>query len=82
MNSEVLTIKLLDLVEGRETPETWQNWWDEHEAELETLLGRQDFLKLKPVDTVFSGFRCLAAKREPSPFWKRAAQHLRPVISK
>ena len=48
MNSEVLTIKLLDLVEGRETPETWQNWWDEHEAELETLLGRQDFLKLKP----------------------------------
>ena len=48
MNSEVLTIKLLDLVEGRETPETWWSWWDEHEPELETLLNRGEFLKLKP----------------------------------
>ena len=48
MNKEALTVKLLGLVEGRETPETWWSWWDEHEAELETLLGRQDFLKLKP----------------------------------
>ena len=38
MNKESLTEKLLDLVEGRETPETWQNWWDEHEPELEALL--------------------------------------------
>ena len=48
MNSEVLAIKLLDLAEGRETPETWWSWWDEHEMELETLLGREEFLKLKP----------------------------------
>ena len=48
MNSEVLTIKLLDLVEGRETPESWRNWWDEHEPELENLLSRGEFLKLKP----------------------------------
>ena len=48
MNSEVLTIKLLDLVEGRETPETWWSWWVEHETELETLLSRGEFLKLKP----------------------------------
>ena len=48
MDSEVLTIKLLDLAEGRETPETWWSWWDEHEAELETMLGREEFLKLKP----------------------------------
>ncbi len=27
MDKEILTAKLLDLVEGRETPETWQNWW-------------------------------------------------------
>ena len=48
MDSEVLTIKLLDLAEGRETPETWQNWWGEHETELEALLSRGEFLKLKP----------------------------------
>ena len=48
MNKESLTEKLLDLVEGRETPETWWSWWDEHETELETLLNRGEFLKLKP----------------------------------
>ena len=48
MDSEVLTVKLLDLAEGRETPETWWSWWDEHETELEALLGREEFLKLKP----------------------------------
>ena len=48
MNKESLTEKLLDLVEGRETPETWRNWWDEHEPELEILLNRGEFLKLKP----------------------------------
>ena len=40
MDKESLTEKLLDLVEGRETPETWQNWWDEHETELEAQIGR------------------------------------------
>ena len=48
MDKESLTEKLLDLAEGRETPETWQNWWDEHETELEALLSRGEFLKLKP----------------------------------
>lgn len=48
MDKESLTEKLLDLVEGRETPETWRSWWDEHETELETLLSRGEFLKLKP----------------------------------
>ena len=48
MNKEALTEKLLDLAEGRETPETWWSWWNEHEAEVETLLGRGEFLKLKP----------------------------------
>ena len=48
MDSEVLTVKLVDLAEGRDTPESWRNWWDEHETELETLLGREEFLKLKP----------------------------------
>lgn len=48
MDQKTLTAKLLDLAEGRETPETWRNWWDEHETELETLLGREKFLKLKP----------------------------------
>ena len=48
MNSEVLAIKLLDLAEGRETTESWRSWWDEHEPELENLLSRGEFLKLKP----------------------------------
>lgn len=48
MDQKNLTAKLLDLVEGRETPETWQNWWGEHETELEALLSRGEFLKLKP----------------------------------
>ena len=48
MNKDALTAKLLDLVEGRETPESWWSWWDEHESELETLLNRGEFLKLKP----------------------------------
>ena len=48
MNKDALTAKLLDLVEGRETPESWRSWWDEHEPELETLLSRGEFLKLKP----------------------------------
>ena len=48
MNRESLTEKLLDLAEGRETPETWWSWWDEHETELEALLSRGEFLKLKP----------------------------------
>ena len=48
MNKESLTVKLLDLAEGRETPESWRSWWDEHEPELENLLSRGEFLKLKP----------------------------------
>ena len=48
MNKETMTAKLLNLVEGWETPESWRGWWDEHESELETLLSRGEFLKLKP----------------------------------
>ena len=48
MNKETLIAKLLDLAEGRETPESWRGWWNEHETELETLLSRGEFLKLKP----------------------------------
>ena len=48
MNKETLTAKLMDLAEGRETPESWRGWWDEHELELEPLLNRGEFLKLKP----------------------------------
>ena len=48
MNKDALTAKLLNLIEGRETPESWRSWWNEHEPELENLLSRGDFLKLKP----------------------------------
>ena len=48
MDKETLIAKLLDLAEGRETPGSWRSWWDEHEPELEILLNRGEFLKLKP----------------------------------
>ena len=48
IDKKTLIAKLIDLAEGRETPETWRNWRDEHEPELETLLNRGEFLKLKP----------------------------------
>lgn len=73
MNKESLTVKLLNLVEGRETPETWWNWWDEHETELEALLSRGEFLKLKPCRHGFQWVPVFGSQREPSPFWKRTA---------
>ena len=48
MDKETLITKLLDLTEGRETPESWKRWWDNHESELEALLSHGEFLKLKP----------------------------------
>jgi len=63
MNKETLTAKLLDLAEGRETPENWQNWWDEHEPELETLLSRGEFLKLKPCKHGFQWVPVLTSQK-------------------
>lgn len=54
MDSETLTAKLLDLAEGRETPQSWWSWWNGHEPELETLLNRGEFLNLKPRPHGFS----------------------------
>ncbi len=48
MDKETMITKLLDLAEGRETPESWREWWNEHEAELESMLNRGEYLKLKP----------------------------------
>ena len=31
---EAINEKLLSLVEGRETPESYQNWWLKHEHEF------------------------------------------------
>ena len=48
MDKETLITKLLDLTEGRETPESWKRWWDNHEPEMEALISHGEFLKLKP----------------------------------
>ena len=48
MDKETLITKLLDLAEGREAPESWREWRNEHEAELESMLNRGEYLKLKP----------------------------------
>ena len=53
MDKETLITKLLDLAEGRETPESWREWWNEHEAELESMLNRGEYLKLKPCQHSF-----------------------------
>ena len=63
MNNETLIEKLLDLVEGRETPETWRSWWDEHEPELEALLNRGEFLKLKPCQHGFQWVPVLTSQK-------------------
>lgn len=63
MNKEILTAKLLDLAEGRETPETWRSWWDKHEPELETLLNRGEFLKLKPCQHDFRWVPVLTSQK-------------------
>ncbi len=53
MMMETINEKLLSLVEGRETPESYQNWWLKHEHELERVLNRGEFLRLKPKDHDF-----------------------------
>ncbi|OUN39194.1 SMI1/KNR4 family protein [Faecalibacterium sp. An77] len=64
MNKDSLTAELLDLVEGRESPETWRGWWDEHEPELEALLSRGEFLKLKPCRHGFQWVPVLGSQKE------------------
>ena len=63
MNKETLTAKLLDLAEGRETPESWRGWWDKHEPELEPLLNRGEFLKLKPCQHGFQWVPVLTSQK-------------------
>ena len=63
MNKETLIAKLLNLAEGRETPESWRGWWDEHESELETLLNRGEFLKLKPCQHGFQWVPVLTSQK-------------------
>ena len=63
MNKETLTAKLLDLAEGRETPESWRGWWDKHESELEPLLNRGEFLKLKPCQHGFQWVPVLTSQK-------------------
>ena len=37
MDKLELFSKCLNLVEGRENPESWWGWWNEHESEVEKL---------------------------------------------
>lgn len=63
MDKETLITKLLDLAEGRETPESWKAWWSEHELEVETLLNRGEFLKLKPCKHDFQWIPVLTSQK-------------------
>lgn len=55
--------KLLDLVEGRETPDSWQNWWNTYASELEHLLNRGELLKIKPCEHDFSWVPILTSQK-------------------
>lgn len=55
--------KLLDLVEGRETPDSWQNWWNTYASELEHLLSRGELLKIKPCKHGFSWVPILTSQK-------------------
>lgn len=63
MNNAILTAKLLALVEGKETPESWLSWWSDHESELETLLSRGEFLRLKPCKHAFKWVPLLGSQK-------------------
>ena len=63
MNNAILTAKLLALVEGKETPESWLSWWSDHESELETLLSRGEFLRLKPCKHAFKWVPLLSSQK-------------------
>ena len=63
MDKETLITKLLDLAEGRETPESWREWGNEHEAELENMLNRGEYLKLKPCQHGFQWVPLFGSQR-------------------
>lgn len=48
MHMNDLQSKLLSLVEGHESPESYQEWWQNNQDMLAQLLSRGEFLKLKP----------------------------------
>ena len=63
MDKETLIAKLLDLAEGRETPESWRAWWENHALELEVLLIRGELLKLKPCQHGFQWVPVLTSQK-------------------
>lgn len=63
MDKDTLNAKLLDLVNGLETPESWRDWWNEHNSELEGLLSRGEYLKLKPCQHGFKWVPLLTSQK-------------------
>ena len=56
MDKLELFSKCLNLVEGRENPESWWGWWNEHESEVEkTIEPRRVFEVKTPVAWIFLG---------------------------
>jgi hypothetical protein len=48
MQQEEVIATLISLVEGRIAPVAWVSWWHENHAQLQGLLPRTAFLKIKP----------------------------------
>ncbi len=63
MDQPALFSKCLSLVEGRESPESWWDWWNEYETEVEKLLNHGEFLKLKPRSHGFSWVPVLGSQK-------------------
>ena len=56
MMQEEVIAKLIALVEGRIAPAAWVNWWSQNFTQLQTLLPRTAFLRIKP-NTLFGDTR-------------------------
>jgi hypothetical protein len=56
MQEEEVIAELISLVEGKIAPAAWVSWWSENSTQLQTLLPRTAFLKLKP-NVVFGDTR-------------------------
>ena len=63
MEKDELTARLADLAQGKDTPESWQQWWDEHKEQTASLLSPGEFLQLRPRQHGFKWVPLLAGQK-------------------
>lgn len=80
LNEIIINEKLLSLAEGKETPDSWQNWWLKYEHELEKVLSRGEFLKLKPKSHDFIWVPIFTSQKGAIEILERKGCHFLKVI--